>query len=76
MTAIVPPVLVRQDQPAKDPLVGQGLRGLGRQVSLRTPVGKAVKVRLPARTRITVAVRPAVGERVLPRVLLIRRAVV
>lgn len=50
------------------------VRGLGRQVSLRSPVGKAVKVLLPGRSRITVAVRPVVGGRVLPKAALSRRA--
>lgn len=49
------------------------VRGLGRQVSLRAVVGRPVTVRIPARTRITVAVRPVVGDRVLPKEVLIRR---
>ena len=52
------------------------VRGLGRQVSLRAPVGKWVEVRLPARARITVTVRPTVGDRVLPRAVLVKRVVV
>jgi hypothetical protein len=55
---------------------GYVVRGLGRQVSLRAPVGKAVTVRLPARTRVAVAVRPVVGGRVLPKEVLVRRRVV
>jgi hypothetical protein len=55
---------------------GYVVRGLGRHLSLRAPVGKAVTVRLPARTRVAVAVRPVVGGRVLPKEVLVRRGVV
>ncbi len=48
------------------------VRGLGRNTSLRAPVGKAVSVRVPARTRVSVAVRPVVGDRVLPKTVLVR----
>ena len=52
------------------------VKALGKHISLRAPVGKQVKFRLPVRARLTVAVRPVVGGRVLPKEVTVRRSTV